>query len=42
MTRKLFISHSSKTPDNLALLQNVCSGLRDKGFEILVDNGGQL
>jgi len=42
MPRKLFVSHSSRTPENLALLQSVCSGLKQKGFEVLVDRDGQL
>ncbi len=42
MTRKLFVSHSSKTPENLDLLHGVCVGLKTKGFEILVDRGGDL
>lgn len=42
MQRKLFVSHSSKTPANLDLLQRVCSGLAHKDFEVLVDRSGQL
>lgn len=42
MTRKLFVSHSSKTAENLVLLQGVCAGLKQKGFEVLVDRDGQL
>ena len=40
--RKLFVSHSSKTPENLALLRAVCAGLTGHGFHVLVDQGGEL
>lgn len=44
VAKKLFISHSSKTPDNLTLLQELCGALgkNDAGFVVLVDQGGGI
>ncbi|RKT46633.1 TIR domain-containing protein [Thiocapsa rosea] len=44
MARKLFVSHSSKTPENLALLEDVCAllGPSGAGFDVLVDQGGGI
>jgi len=39
---KLFVSHSSKNDDNLALLKKVCDSLAQAGFDILVDKGGKI
>ena len=43
-TRKLFISHSSKTLKNLALLRDICAllGTSGAGFHVLVDQGGEI
>ena len=42
--RKLFVSHSSKTPQNLALLKAACAllGPAGAGFHVLVDQGGEI
>lgn len=47
--RKLFVSHSSKTPDNLALLKAICEGLEesipataDLRYRIIYDRDGAI
>lgn len=42
--RKLFVSHSSKTPENLSLLKKLCQalGVEGAGFQVLVDQGGGI
>lgn len=42
--RKLFVSHSSKTQENLALLKELCRALGEEGagFQVLVDQGGRI
>nr|VFJ73521.1 MAG: TIR domain-containing protein [Candidatus Kentron sp. FW] len=50
MIRKLFISHSSKTEENRALLQQICNGISKQvcdgdsspSYEVLVDQGGKI
>ena len=42
MQKKLFVSHSSRTSENEALLQAVCNGLSAQGFDVLVDKGGRI
>ncbi len=44
MTKKLFISHSSKTEDNEGLLQAVCTALGEggAGHHVLVDKNGEI
>lgn len=39
---KLFISHSSKTEENLHLLKKVCDALAEAHFNVLVDQGGKI
>ena len=39
---KLFISHSSKTEENLTLLKKVCDALSEQGFDVLVDKSGKI
>lgn len=43
-SRKLFVSHSSKTPENIALLEGLCQalGAGGLGFDVLVDQGGGI
>lgn len=43
MRKKLFVSHSSKTPENVRLLKQVCAGLaRSPDYEPLWDQSGDL
>jgi hypothetical protein len=39
---KLFISHSSKTEQNLTLLKQVCDALAQQKFDVLVDKSGKI
>ena len=42
--RKLFLSHSSKTPENRALLKDLCGrlGADGAGYHVLIDQGGEI